>query len=78
MLACHLLNDEEESMRYEVYVPIFGPYGDALVLANLAYEAEEAGWDGFFLWDLVSRTTLAPTIDPMVDRLRTRFGVSAC
>jgi hypothetical protein len=65
-------------MRYGVYVPIFGPYGDALVLANLAYEAEEAGWDGFFLWDLVSRTTLAPTIDPMVDRLRTRFGVSAC
>jgi hypothetical protein len=25
-------------MRYGVYVPIFGPYGDALVLANLAYE----------------------------------------
>ncbi|GHO92543.1 luciferase-like protein [Reticulibacter mediterranei] len=54
-------------MRYGIYVPIFGPYGDALVLANLAQEAEEAGWDGFFLWDLVSRTTLAPTIDPMVD-----------
>jgi alkanesulfonate monooxygenase SsuD/methylene tetrahydromethanopterin reductase-like flavin-dependent oxidoreductase (luciferase family) len=54
-------------MRYGVYVPNFGPYGDASVLADLAYEAEEAGWDGFFLWDQVSKSTLTPTIDPMVD-----------
>ncbi len=54
-------------MQFGVYVPIFGPYGDARVLAELAYEAEEAGWDGFFLWDQVSKTTLAPTFDPMVD-----------
>ncbi|HYX48585.1 MAG TPA: LLM class flavin-dependent oxidoreductase, partial [Ktedonobacteraceae bacterium] len=54
-------------MRYGVYVPNFGPYGDARVLADLAYEAEEAGWDGFFLWDQVSKSTLTPTIDPMVD-----------
>jgi alkanesulfonate monooxygenase SsuD/methylene tetrahydromethanopterin reductase-like flavin-dependent oxidoreductase (luciferase family) len=54
-------------MRYGVYVPNFGPYGDARILADLAYEAEEAGWDGFFLWDQVSKSTLTPTIDPMVD-----------
>jgi alkanesulfonate monooxygenase SsuD/methylene tetrahydromethanopterin reductase-like flavin-dependent oxidoreductase (luciferase family) len=54
-------------MRYGVYVPNFGPYGDARVLAELAEEAEEAGWDGFFLWDQVSKSTLTPTIDPMVD-----------
>lgn len=54
-------------MRYGVYVPNFGPYGDAKVLADLAYEAEEAGWDGFFLWDQVSKTTLTPGVDPMVD-----------
>lgn len=54
-------------MHYGVYVPNFGPYGDARVLAELAYEAEESGWDGFFLWDQVSKTTLTPTIDPMVD-----------
>src|SRR5579884_3202160 len=54
-------------MRYGVYVPNFGPYGDARVLAELAYEAEEAGWDGFFLWDQVSKTTLTPTFDAMVD-----------
>ncbi len=33
-------------MRYGVYVPNFGPYGDARMLAELAYEAEEAAWDG--------------------------------
>jgi len=54
-------------MRYGVYVPNFGPYGDARTLAELAHEAEEAGWDGFFLWDQVSKTTLTPTVDPMVD-----------
>ena len=54
-------------MRYGAYVPNFGPYGDARILADLAYEAEEAGWDGFFLWDQVSKTTLTPTVDPMVD-----------
>jgi alkanesulfonate monooxygenase SsuD/methylene tetrahydromethanopterin reductase-like flavin-dependent oxidoreductase (luciferase family) len=58
---------EEFSMRYGVYVPNFGPYGDARILAELAYEAEEAGWDGFFLWDQVSKTTLTPTFDPMVE-----------
>jgi len=54
-------------MRYGVYVPNFGPYADARILAGLASEAEKAGWDGFFLWDQVSRSTLAPTFDPMVD-----------
>ena len=32
-------------MRYGVYVPNFGPYGDARILTDLAYEA---GWDGFW------------------------------
>jgi alkanesulfonate monooxygenase SsuD/methylene tetrahydromethanopterin reductase-like flavin-dependent oxidoreductase (luciferase family) len=54
-------------MKYGVYVPNFGPYGDARLLAELAYEAEQAGWDGFFLWDQVSKSTLTPGVDPMVD-----------
>src|SRR5258708_27507394 len=54
-------------MRYGAYVRNFGPYGDARVLSDLAYEAEEAGWDGFFLWDQVSETTLTPSVDPLVD-----------
>src|SRR2546428_10884009 len=54
-------------MRYGVYVPNFGTYGNSRMLADLAHEAEEAGWDGFFLWDQGSKTTLTPTFDPMVD-----------
>lgn len=38
-------------MRFGVNVPNFGATGDARLLAELAHEAEQAGWDGFFLWD---------------------------
>lgn len=54
-------------MHYGLHIPNFGPYGDARILAELAHEAEDAGWDGFFLWDQVAKTTLTPTVDPMVD-----------
>jgi alkanesulfonate monooxygenase SsuD/methylene tetrahydromethanopterin reductase-like flavin-dependent oxidoreductase (luciferase family) len=37
-------------MRFGVYVPTFGEY-DVGTLAELAREAEAAGWDGFFIWD---------------------------
>jgi alkanesulfonate monooxygenase SsuD/methylene tetrahydromethanopterin reductase-like flavin-dependent oxidoreductase (luciferase family) len=43
-------------MRCAIYVPNFGPsLGDPSVLVSLAVSAEEAGWDGFFLWDHVVR-----------------------
>ena len=29
------------------------PYGDARTAADLAYAAEQAGWDGFFVWEPV-------------------------
>ena len=29
------------------------PYGDARTAAELAHEAEQAGWDGFFVWEPV-------------------------
>jgi alkanesulfonate monooxygenase SsuD/methylene tetrahydromethanopterin reductase-like flavin-dependent oxidoreductase (luciferase family) len=38
-------------MRSGVYLPLFDPLADPGVVARLAAEAEEAGWDGFFLWD---------------------------
>lgn len=40
-------------MKFGIYVPPFGEYADARVLAGLARDAEEAGWDGFFTWDHV-------------------------
>jgi alkanesulfonate monooxygenase SsuD/methylene tetrahydromethanopterin reductase-like flavin-dependent oxidoreductase (luciferase family) len=41
-------------VKFGVYVPNFGPYGDARTLAALAREAEDAGWDGFFIWDHIA------------------------
>jgi alkanesulfonate monooxygenase SsuD/methylene tetrahydromethanopterin reductase-like flavin-dependent oxidoreductase (luciferase family) len=38
-------------MRVGLYFPLFDPLADPSVVARLAAEAEEAGWDGFFLWD---------------------------
>jgi alkanesulfonate monooxygenase SsuD/methylene tetrahydromethanopterin reductase-like flavin-dependent oxidoreductase (luciferase family) len=44
----------EVSLKYAVYLPTFTPYADARLIASLAQEAEEAGWDGFFVWDDVA------------------------
>lgn len=41
-------------MQYGIHVPIFNEYADARLLADLAHEAEDAGWDGFFLWDHIA------------------------
>src|SRR5260370_18571214 len=37
--------------RCAVGVPNVGPFGDPLLLVDLAVAAEGHGWDGFFLWD---------------------------
>jgi alkanesulfonate monooxygenase SsuD/methylene tetrahydromethanopterin reductase-like flavin-dependent oxidoreductase (luciferase family) len=52
-------------MRYALNVPNFGAFADARALAQLAHEAEEAGWDGFFLWDHIGGWP-DPTADPWV------------
>jgi alkanesulfonate monooxygenase SsuD/methylene tetrahydromethanopterin reductase-like flavin-dependent oxidoreductase (luciferase family) len=41
-------------MRYAVDVPNFGDFADPRVVADLARRAEEAGWDGLFVWDHVT------------------------
>lgn len=57
-------------MRYCVNVPIFGEYADARVLAAMAREAEDAGWDGFFVWDHIQWSgendgePRQPSVDP--------------
>jgi alkanesulfonate monooxygenase SsuD/methylene tetrahydromethanopterin reductase-like flavin-dependent oxidoreductase (luciferase family) len=38
-----------------LYLPPFGDLFDPRLLADLAAEAEDAGWDGIFLWDHVLR-----------------------
>lgn len=38
-------------MKFAINTPNFGAYSDVRQMAELAREAEEAGWDGFFIWD---------------------------
>ena len=49
-------------MRRGVYLPPFGPFGDPIVLVDVAARAEAAGWDGVFLWDHVVHDDL-PIVD---------------
>ena len=46
--------EDESDMNFGIYLPNFGPYGNAATLASLARDAENAGWDGFFLWDHIA------------------------
>ena len=53
----------ENALRFGVYLPPFGPFGDPAVLVDLAVRAEASGWDGVFLWDHLVRDAL-PVVDP--------------
>ena len=54
-------------MRYGLSMPPFGPYSDPRYLAQIARGAEEAGWDGFFIWDHVAYSDPAhPFVDPWI------------
>ena len=46
-----------DTVKYAVNVPNFGDYGSPNLLADLASDAENAGWDGFFIWDHISGPT---------------------
>jgi hypothetical protein len=54
-------------MLYGVNLPAFGDFGDPRTLAELAREAEAAGWDGFFIWDhMIFDPSFHPMVDPWV------------
>lgn len=55
------------SFSSAVGVPNLGTFGDPALLVKLARAAEEAGWDGFFVWDhLLYRDPEWPVADPTV------------
>ncbi|HEY4387092.1 MAG TPA: LLM class flavin-dependent oxidoreductase [Ktedonobacteraceae bacterium] len=41
-------------MYFALDIPNFAAYNDPRLVAELAHEAEESGWDGFFLWDHIN------------------------
>src|SRR5581483_4993930 len=45
------LAGRKTSMRYGIHIHNFGDYSDPRDLAELAQEAEAAGWDGVFVCD---------------------------
>jgi len=53
-------------MKYGVHLPNFGVFGTAKVMAALAKDAENAGWDGFFIWDHVARPIIYDLVDPWI------------
>lgn len=78
---------EGVTMRFGMNVPIFGEYADVRLLAELAAEAEAAGWDGFWIWDHIQWSgeqdgePRRPAVDPTValaliaaSTSRVRFG----
>jgi alkanesulfonate monooxygenase SsuD/methylene tetrahydromethanopterin reductase-like flavin-dependent oxidoreductase (luciferase family) len=53
-------------MRFALNAPNFGEYGDARLLSELAREAEECGWDGFFIWDHIAWKDAENYADPWI------------
>ena len=53
-------------MRFALNLAAFGSLADARTLAELAHEAEVAGWDGFFIWDHLQTEPGMAVADPWV------------
>jgi alkanesulfonate monooxygenase SsuD/methylene tetrahydromethanopterin reductase-like flavin-dependent oxidoreductase (luciferase family) len=55
------------AVRSGLFLPLFGELADPVVVARLAADAEEAGWDGFFVWDQVRwRPPVLDVADPWI------------
>ena len=48
------------TIRFAINLPNFSEFGYPLRLAELAHEAEDAGWDGFFICQQIAITTISP------------------
>ena len=58
-----------ENIKFGLYMPNFGEsLGNARIMAELAADAEKAGWDGFFIWDhiIIDSDSPLPMVDPWV------------
>ena len=54
-------------MRLGLYIPPFDELADPALVARLCAEAEEAGWDGAFIWDQLHwREPVAAVGDPQI------------
>jgi alkanesulfonate monooxygenase SsuD/methylene tetrahydromethanopterin reductase-like flavin-dependent oxidoreductase (luciferase family) len=51
-------------MQFAFNVPNFGSFSNPRLTADLAHEAEESGWDGFFIWDHIQWPWPGPSGKP--------------
>jgi alkanesulfonate monooxygenase SsuD/methylene tetrahydromethanopterin reductase-like flavin-dependent oxidoreductase (luciferase family) len=64
-----LINYVVNFLKFGLYLPNYGKiFGNARNLAEIAKEAENVGWDGFFIFDhiLVDKSGKYPIVDPWV------------
>ena len=54
-------------MRFAINVPNFNEFSDVRQVAELSYEAEQEGWDGFFIWDHINYDTGSQESPAMAD-----------
>lgn len=55
------------AVRNAIGLPVVGEFGDPVALLDLAVAAEEAGWDGVYLWDhLLFHDPEWPVANPVV------------
>ena len=58
---------EPHLMRFGLFIPLFDELADPALVARLCAEAEEAGWDGVFVWDQVRwREPVVEIADPQI------------
>ena len=56
-----------DRLRSALWLPLFDDLADPRVVARLAADAEEAGWDGCFVWDqLCWRAPVREVADPWI------------
>lgn len=53
-------------MRYAIDIPNFGDFADPGLTAQIARDAEAAGWDAVWVWDHVLRDAGVPYADPWI------------
>jgi alkanesulfonate monooxygenase SsuD/methylene tetrahydromethanopterin reductase-like flavin-dependent oxidoreductase (luciferase family) len=53
-------------MHFGIDVSNYGRFGDPALLVDLAVETEEAGWDGFYIWDHLHGGGRSQTTDPWI------------
>ena len=67
MTVSDIPSDRRPPIRSGLFLPLFEQLSDPTAVSRLAAEAEEAGWDGFFVWDQVLwREPILEVADPQI------------